>query len=316
MELPPYATAAAIIQCHRDSLGLKGIDQIETALLGQGEANLNVLVTVNQAQRFNLRIGLREAESERTLQREYDVLQLVPHGIGPRAYVVDLSRTLLNQPYMLLDYLAGELKTSWDMADLEAHAHTLARLHQQTFVQHGVIGQLSDPPYDFLHRFDTGVTYWQIHHPYLLDIPVVQRLLPAIRQLISANADLFARLQRFTLVHGDAHPLNIFFQGDHVAYIDWEWAAIGDPAQDIAMLGWDVPTAWQMELTGERLDGFLAAYLALQPDATLRERRDLWMVSTMFFDQLYHRTQIPSDTTGRQAYTVQQIETYLTQRFL
>ena len=112
MEIPPYKTVAAIIQCHREVLGLEQIDQIETALLGQGEANLNVLVTVNQAQRFNLRIGLREAESERTLQREYDVLQLVPAGIGPRAFVVDLSRTQLNQPYMLLDYLAGELKTA------------------------------------------------------------------------------------------------------------------------------------------------------------------------------------------------------------
>jgi hypothetical protein len=36
---------------------------IACELLGQGEANLNVLVTVNQTQRFNLRIGLREAES-------------------------------------------------------------------------------------------------------------------------------------------------------------------------------------------------------------------------------------------------------------
>ena len=279
MEIPPYKTVAAIIQCHREVLGLEQIDQIETALLGQGEANLNVLVTVNQAQRFNLRIGLREAESERTLQREYDVLQLVPAGIGPRAFVVDLSRTQLNQPYMLLDYLAGELKTAWDRADLEAHTRTLARLHQQTFAQHRAIGQLSDAPYGFLHRFETGVSYWQTHHPALFDIPVVQRLLPAIRQLVSANTDLFARLQRFTPVHGDAHPLNILFQSDRVCYIDWEWAAIGDPAQDIAMLGWDVATAWQMELRGERLDGFLAAYLALEPDETLRERRDLWDVS-------------------------------------
>ncbi len=230
MDIPPYETVAALIQCHRDSLGLEQVDQVETALLGQGEANLNVLVTVNQAQRFNLRIGLREAESERTLQREYDLLQLVPAGIGPRAYALDFSRRKLPQPYMLLDYLAGELKTAWDITDLEAHACTLARLHQQKFAQHGAIGQLSDPPYDFLHRFDTGVAYWQTHHPYLLDIPVVQRLLPPIRQHISDNNELFLDLRRFTLVHGDAHPLNILFDGDHISYIDWEWAAIGDPA--------------------------------------------------------------------------------------
>jgi len=316
MDIPPYETVAALIQCHRDSLRLEQVDQVETALLGQGEANLNVLVTVNQSQRFNLRIGLRKAESERTLQREYDLLQLVPAGIGPRTYGLDFSRRKLPQPYMVLDYLAGELKTAWDITDLEAHACTLARLHQQKFAQHGAIGQLSDPPYDFLHRFDTGVTYWQTHHPYLLDIPVVQRLLPAIRQHISDNNELFLDLRRFTLVHGDAHPLNILFDGDHISYIDWEWAAIGDPAEDIAMLGWDVATVWQMALIGERLDGYLAAYLVLEPDDTLRERRDLWMVSTMFFDQLYHRTQIPSDTTGKQAYTVQQIEAYLNNRFL
>jgi aminoglycoside phosphotransferase (APT) family kinase protein len=136
MELPIGETVAVIIRHYRAMLGLEQIDQVEAALLGRGEANLNVLVTVNEAQRFNLRIGIREAESERTLQREYDVLQLVPAGIGPHAYLVDLSRTRLSQPYMLLDYLDGEVKSSWDMTDLEAHARTLARLHQQKFAQH------------------------------------------------------------------------------------------------------------------------------------------------------------------------------------
>lgn len=110
--------------------------------------------------------------------------------------------------------------------------------------------------------------------------------------------------------------LNILFTGDRVRSIDWAWAAIGDPASDIAMIGWDIATAWQMESTGERLDAFLETSLELEPDDTLRQRRDLWMVYTMFFDQMYHRAQIPDDSTGRQSYTVQQIETYLTDRFL
>jgi hypothetical protein len=78
---------------------------------------------------------------------------------------------------MLLDYLAGEVKTTWDMTDLQSHARTLARLHQQKFAQHDAIDQFSDAPYDFFHRFDIGVTYWQCHHPYLFDIPIVQHLL-------------------------------------------------------------------------------------------------------------------------------------------
>lgn len=314
--LPTVETVTAIVREHRDVLGLEEIEGVASSLLGQGEANLNVLVTVNQSRRFNLRIGLRDRESGRTLESEFDVLQIAPPGIGPRAFLVDFSRTALPQPYMVLEYLQGELKKTWDAADLQAHARTLARLHQRKFDRHGAVRHLSDAPYDFLHRFHVAVNYWQTHHPYLLDIPIVQRLLPPIRHFVAGHNDLFTALRRFTIVHGDAHALNILFTGDRVRSIDWEWATIGDPASDIAMIGWDIATAWQMELTGERLDAFLETSLELEPDDTLRQRRDLWMVYTMFFDQMYHRTQIPDDPTGRQSYTVQQIETYLTDRFL
>lgn len=316
MDFPTFETVTAIIHKHSDALGLGPINHIETALIGQGEANLNVLVRVNRAHDFNLRLGLRDKESEQRLQSEFDMLQLAPEGVGPRAFVVDFSRTDLAAPYMLLEYVAGELKPTWDMADLQAYARTLARLHRRKFDQHGAIGQLSDAPYDFLHRFEVAVAYWQTHQPHLLEIPMVQRLLPPIRHFITANNDLFTRLRRFTLVHGDAHPQNILFDGDRLCFIDWEWAVIGDPACDVAMIGWDVATGWQMELTGERFERFLDAYLALESDDTLRQRRDVWMVYTMYFDQIYHRTQIPTDTTGKQLYTVQQIESYLAKRFL
>lgn len=316
MDYPTIETVTAIIHNHADALGLESVNQVESALIGQGEANLNVLVKVNRSHGFNLRIGLRDKESERTLQSEFDMLQIVPKGVGPGAFVVDFSRTQLPAPYMLLEYVAGELKPTWEMADLQAHARTLARLHRRKFDQHGAIGQLSDAPYDFLRRFEVAVEYWQTHHPHLLDIPIVQRLMTPIRHFVTANNALFTGLRRFAVVHGDAHPQNILFDGDRLCYIDWEWAVIGDPACDVAMIGWDIATNWQMKLTGERLDNFLDAYLALEPDDTLRQRRDVWMIYTMYFDQIYHRTQIPTDSTGKQLYTVQQIETYLTQRFL
>jgi hypothetical protein len=180
MEVPTPETVAAIVSKHSEALGLEQIASIESSLIGQGEASLNLLVTVNQSQKFNLRIGLR----------------------------------------------------------------------------------------------------------------------------------------RFTLVHGDAHPLNILFDGATIRYIDWEQAAIGDPACDVAMVGWDIATPWQLQLTDAKLEAFLDAYLMLEADDSLPRRRDLWMVYTMCFDQMYHRTQIASDPTGKQANTVQLIETYLVDRFL
>jgi aminoglycoside phosphotransferase (APT) family kinase protein len=316
METPSIETITAILRKHRNILYLEQIEQVELALIGQGEANINLLVTVNRSHRFNIRIGLRGKESERTLQSEFEVLQLLPSGIGPGVFALDFSQTHLPQPYLLLQYITGALKKTWDLADLQLHAHTLARLHQRKFDGHGPIGQLSEAPYDFLYRFDVALNYWQSHHPYLLEIPVVQRLFRPIRHFIVAHRDLFMALRHFTIVHGDLHPLNILFNGDQLCYIDWEMAAIGDPALDVSMIGWDIETSWQMELTGDHIRDFLDTYLALEPDDTLPQRREVWMIYTMFFDQLYHRTQIPNDVTGRQLYTVQQIESYLTQRFL
>lgn len=316
MGMPSIATISIILENYRDLLGLQRIAHIAVDLLGRGEANLNVVVTVEYARRFNLRIGLRGEESKQTLQREYDILQLVPEGIAPRAFVVDVSCSLLPQPYSVLSYVEGAVKQEWTTPDLLHHARTLARLHAGKFAQHGAIGHLSTAPFDFLHRFDVALDYWQTHHPYLLEIALVQRLVPAIRQFVRASNELFTRLHGFSIVHGDAHPLNILFNDAQVQYIDWEWASIGDPAQDVAAVGWDIATAWQMQLMGARLAEFLAGYLALQPDDTLSARRDVWMVYTMFFDQMYHRTQIPADATGRQLQTVSQIESYLARRFL
>src|SRR5215204_5506940 len=200
MELPTQETVRAIIREHQDIFALDRITSVESALIGQGEANLNMLITVNQSQQFNLRIGLRDKESERTLQSEFDILQIVPKGIAPRAFMVDFSRTQLSQPYMLLEYIAGERKQAWQMEDLQTHARTLAHLHQRKFDRHGAIGNLSDAPYDFLYRYDVALRYWQTHHPYLLEIPMVQQLLPPIRHFISTRAALFTDLRRFAII--------------------------------------------------------------------------------------------------------------------
>lgn len=316
MELPSSDVIAALLRKHCDALGLDSVGEVKVSLIGQGEANLNVLTRVNQAQDFNLRIGLRGDESDRTLQSEYAVLQIVPNGVGPSAFLVDFSRTALPQPYMVLEYLAGGLKKAWELEDLQAYARALAHLHQRKFEKHGALDALSDAPYDFVYRFDTALNYWRTHHRYLLDIPIIQRLLPPIRHFVVDNASLFTDLRHFAIVHGDAHPLNILFHEGRVYFIDWEQATIGDPACDVTNVGWDIATAWQMELTGERLESFLDTYLALEPDETLRQRRQVWMVYTMLFGHMYNRTQLANDPTGKHLDAVQRIEGYLTNRFL
>ena len=316
MQIPSPGSVKALFETHRADLNLATIDALKLTPIGQGESNLNLLVTVNGLSRFNLRVGLRNLESERTLQVELDALQEALPGIGPNAYLVDFSRTHVDAPLMILDYVAGAEKVEWSVDDLCAYARTLARLHRRRYDSHGDIGKITQDKYSFLYRFDVAVDYWRDNHPALFDIPFVAMILPAVRRFLAGRNHLFTDLSHFSLVHGDAHPQNIIFTDDGIRLIDWEWASIGDPAMDITTLGWDVSTAWQIELSGERLEAYLNAYLAELDDPTLRQRRDCWMVYTMSLDQMYHRTQLDNDPEGRQAFTVERIEGYLTNRFL
>ena len=99
------------------------------------------------------------------------MLRFVPAGIGPRAFVVDVSRTHLPKPYSILQYLPGEMKTTvWSDVDLETHARTLARLHQRKFDRHGKFGRLTEVEFDILRCFEVDLHYWQTHYPELFDL--------------------------------------------------------------------------------------------------------------------------------------------------
>ena len=316
IQLPSHQTVADIIGHHHNTLGVEQVEHIDITLIGQGYANLNVHVTVNRMQHFNLRIGFRHRKkAERKLRREFDALPLVPPGIGPRAFVIDVSCVHLPQPYSLLEYLPGTVKATWSIEDLKMHARTLAQLHQHRFNQHGKIGHLTDDRFDIVQRFETALSYWQTYHPNLFDLDIVQRLLPAIHRFVSDHDELFADLHTFSIVHGDLHPAHILFHDDRMYYIDWQWAHIGDPAYDIAMVGFCAANSPGMELAGERLDAFLDTYLMHGLDLTLRQRRDVWMVYSMFFDSLYFRSGTSVNSTAKRSSSERKIEAYLTKRF-
>jgi len=317
MQLPSSEIVNVIIEHHQHTLAVDYVDHVDVSFIGQGYANFNVRVTVNQAQQFNLRIGLKNNErAERKLQNEFEALQHVPAGIGPRAFIVDLSRTHLPKPYGILQYLPGETKTLWSDVDLETHARKLSQLHRCKFAQHGKFGRLTQAEFDILKQFGADLHYWQTHYPAMFDLTTFQRLLPAIRRFVADHTKLFTGLRDFTIVHNDLNMQNIVFHGNRLYYIDWQWARVGDPAQDIAAIGWDIAIPpGVMKLTGQRLDMFLDTYLGHKVDLTLRQRRDVWMVYHMFFACLFYRIWMSKDSTGTLSSNGRQIEAYLNERF-
>jgi thiamine kinase-like enzyme len=318
MQLPSRKIVKDIIEHHRHTLAVDHVDHVDVSFIGQGYANFNVRVTVNQAQQFNLRIGLKNNKrAARKLQNEFDVLRRVPVGIGPRSFIVDLSCTHFPKPYSILQYLPGETKTQWSDVDLETHAHRLAQLHQRKFDKHGKFGCLTQAEFDILNRFEIELHYWQIHYPDLFELATFQSLLPAISRFVAEHTKLFTGLRAFTIVHNDLNMHNIVFHGNHLYYIDWQWTRVGDPAQDIAAIGWDIAIPrGVMKLTGQRRDMFFETYLGNKVDSTLRQRSEVWMVYQMFFAFLFYRIWMSKDSTGMLLSNARQIEAYLKERFL
>jgi Ser/Thr protein kinase RdoA (MazF antagonist) len=99
---------------------------------------------------------------------------------------------------------------------------------------------------------------------------------PVRRELKARFDALTSRLELSCLVHGDLKLDNCLLDGgSHVRIVDWETAAIGDPAWDVAGILQDAAVA--------RLDGgsaapwsasFLAAYLETAAPADARELAD------------------------------------------
>lgn len=214
-------------------------------------------------------------ELPRPMSAEFDVLPLVPAGIGPRAVLLDESPELLGSPFMVTSLVPGRVVDAWSPELLTAHARQLARLHAAT--RPGTV-LLAD------HLRDS-LAWWTAQHPDV--VAQVEHLVPHV----VAFVEPIPPAPRTTLIHGDAVPSNILVDDDGTPrYVDWEWGGFGDPAQDLAYLGGSIAAApWYVPLTPAAIDHLLAAYRAVHPDDTLHLRRAGWEVCERFLTSLHFR---------------------------
>ncbi|CAI0963462.1 Thiamine kinase [Serratia plymuthica] len=160
----------------------------------------------------------RQQSAEKTAlgvsrRREARVLRRAGEGLGPQVLVQ-------NNQWIILEWLAGDVVTEAHFTRLNQHgelARWVARLHRRP---------LSGYPLNLHSQF---ARYWQ-----QLDR---RRLTPAWLRL--HQRFLQARLPsplKIAPLHMDIHPGNLIAQGEGVRLIDWEYAADGDIALEIAAL--------------------------------------------------------------------------------
>ncbi len=184
-------------------------------------------------------------------RREFKTLQLLRrHGIPvPEPLYVDDTGAILGSPGIVTRFMPGKLIMTqpYPLQWAEILAETLVRIHTIP-INASYLSFLLDANSEvlwFLKSKDTipqyisvhpkGVALWQAMIAYL---PRQIRIEPA-------------------LVHVDYWPGNILWEGETIsAVVDWEEAAQGDPAIDVAYCRMDMILSGMIEAA----DKFLATY--------------------------------------------------------
>jgi aminoglycoside phosphotransferase (APT) family kinase protein len=184
--------------------------------------------------------------------------------LAPCPRWLDAQGTVLGRPFLLMDRVAGESigpRVVW-RPELAA---ARARLPAQMAAQLARIHALDPAPLPFLPRPPVG------RSPALHAVDGVRALLSAIgieRPAVEFGLRWLEQralaCQQLTLVHGDFRVGNLLVGPDGLnAVIDWEFAHVGDPHEDLA---WPCVRDWRFGSDSLRVGGvgelepYLAAY--------------------------------------------------------
>ncbi len=182
------------------------------------------------------------AHSGHSADTEYRLLNALHHSNlpVPEALFVDSSCTLLNVPFLLIEYINGtsEIPAGQENQYIDLMAATLAHIHTQHTTALPTLPTRNNP------------------------LPEVFDYLPEGRQWVSLREHL-ASLTATNyvgppkLLHGDFWPENLLWKnGVIAAVLDWEDAAIGDPLSDVA--GARIELRYKFGVAG--MQRFTAAY--------------------------------------------------------
>lgn len=302
-------------------------DRLSVTALGIGESYAAWLVS-DGSRPFVVRMPRRPpAEMPCSMSDEFKAAQFIPRDVGSRAVAMDeSSENALGCPYIVSSFVPGSViaASEWNERLLREHARQLAKLHRPTFTQAGPIeGEMFT--LDIVQEFDEGFSWWRNTHPEITDDDEVTALAHDIRERLVIAAPDFEGIS-YSFIHGDLVATNVVVDAAGTPrYIDWEWARIGDVAQDLAYIGGEVTGGpWYARMDSRLVTEFLAEYQAgratqmdgqVEPLNRLRSRRDAWELTERFLSSLHFSKQTNTAAdVGQYADAVRELRTTLRAR--
>ena len=209
------------------------------------------------------------------LKRQFDVLHALEGTavLAPRGLWHEPTGNVLGREFYVMERIDGEVYEQTIPDGIEADPDKLRTMCLGIVEQFAAI-HLVDLQATGLHALADGTTFLdrELDH-WESEIRRVQRgPLPALERLL---AEVRARkpepCPRVTLIHGDAKPGNVGFDGARVtAVYDWESATVGDPLSDIGWLEllWGFPVGLPNVLGAPTIDEAVAYYEQLSGIST------------------------------------------------
>ncbi len=193
---------------------------------------------------------LRQQSNAQALKNQYKLLQLLNESnvVAPKPRYLDSSGQILPEPYLVLEFVAGEMDFAPTnlSAYLQQLAGQLAHIHSIDCANH----DLNFLPTSGHHCSETER---ELLEHNLFDAAQIREVLYAVGVPQSSNGA--------ALLHGDFWPGNSLWQnGLLTAVIDWEDAGCGDPLIDLAQSRSEIVWIFGVEALHE----FTAYYQSLQ----------------------------------------------------
>ncbi|MEH3076694.1 MAG: phosphotransferase [Quadrisphaera sp.] len=290
-------------------------DDLSVELVGSGESYAAWAVRPpNQAPQDTVlfRFPRRPPQEQPAeMAAEFAALRQVPAHLGSRGIAMDdTTGNVLGRRYLVTTYVPGRVVDGalWTQDMLDAHTRHLADLHDATGRDHSadleVDPALTRPPArDLAAELSADFDSWCAGAPQLAADSSATWLVPAVLEHLQRRRWSFQHCGPPVLVHGDAVATNVVFDDAGTARsIDWEWAHVGDVAQDLAYVGGQVHGGpWYVPMSSAQVEAqvwqYLRARRTVEPTAeafeVLLARRQAWEVyerfmSSLHFERVHH----------------------------
>lgn len=148
------------------------------------------------------------------------------HAVGfavPKVLIVEEQGSILGEPFFVMEEVPGVVRL--DDQGLDDVIRSISNLHE---VPSSVLDLSNRGAEQIVHD---NIEYWRsMYRQYSPEIPIMERSADWLHERLQPTGPA-------VIVHGDAGPGNALFDdGGGLTTIDWEFAHVGDPAEDWAYL--------------------------------------------------------------------------------